>query len=185
MSRTLSAEMQSALSQQQIKTFLLIHFAFSTDVYLTTWSRSIVYGGNTYLPGIGILKISSIKETANVQLNSLNITLSGANLSNVSVALSENYINRKVTILRAILDSQPQVIASPIQHDYYVTNFSFQEDPSEGTASLTWALASHWADFERVAGRRSNNEDQQYYYPGDKGLEYSGDKVVDLKWGRS
>ena len=46
-------------------------------------------------------------------------------------------------------------------------------------------MASHWADFEKKAGRFSNNNSQQYFFSGDVGFEYAANTVKDLKWGRA
>jgi len=41
-----------------------------------------------------------------------------------------------------------------------------------------------WSDFERTAGRRTNDNDQQVYYPGDRGFQFADDALKDIKWGR-
>ena len=43
--------------------------------------------------------------------------------------------------------------------------------------------ASQFADFEKIRGRRTNNESQQIHFPGDRGFEYAPQVVKDLKWG--
>ena len=44
---------------------------------------------------------------------------------------------------------------------------------------------SHWADFEKKSGRKTNNTSQQRFFSADKGMEFSSENVLDIKWGRA
>lgn len=60
-----------------------------------------------------------------------------------------------------------------------------EEDPDSGKSTLSIKCSDHWADFERIAGRRTNHSDQQLFYPGDKGFEFADQSVKSIKWGRA
>jgi len=49
---------------------------------------------------------------------------------------------------------------------------------------LTVEIASHWKDFEKENGRRTNHNTQQLYFDGDLGFEFAAKTIKDLKWGR-
>ena len=42
----------------------------------------------------------------------------------------------------------------------------------------------NWGDFEKVSGRRTNTNSQKLFFSSDKGFEFSGSSVKDIKWGR-
>jgi hypothetical protein len=49
---------------------------------------------------------------------------------------------------------------------------------------ISLSCTSHFADFSRVSGRKTNQGSQQVYFPTDKGLEFSALTVQDILWGR-
>jgi len=49
---------------------------------------------------------------------------------------------------------------------------------------LVLSCTSHFADFSRIAGRKTNSGSQQTIFANDKGMEFSALTVQDLKWGR-
>ena len=64
---------------------------------------------------------------------------------------------------------------------------SFSLSESEEKSMLKVSVSSHWADFDRVSGRRTNHNEQQRYLSSgetDKGFEFASSTVKDIKWGR-
>jgi hypothetical protein len=53
------------------------------------------------------------------------------------------------------------------------------------TSIIDLACASHWADFERKAGRLTNINSQQYFFPADTGFRYAANSIKDIKWGKA
>jgi hypothetical protein len=46
-------------------------------------------------------------------------------------------------------------------------------------------IASHWSDFEKRSGRKTNSNSQGLHFTGDKGFDFAANIVKDLKWGRT
>jgi hypothetical protein len=55
---------------------------------------------------------------------------------------------------------------------------------NRGRSGVRLSVASHWADFEKLGGRLTNNSSQQFYFPNDLGFEYAANTIRDIKWGR-
>lgn len=184
MSRTLSAGMQSAVAAKEIRPYLLLSMSFDAATeYRTTCYKSIQFGGNTYLPG-NTLSFGAPRESLGLRVPTLNVTLSGVNQANLATALTTGSLDREVRLYRALLDANEALIADPVEiFNGRIDTFSFSEDAD--TASLTWSCVSHLADFERVSGRRTNDDEQQFLFPGDKGFEFSALVDQDIKWGRT
>ena len=185
MPRNLSAAMITQVGQAEIHLFHLIKFGFSTPEYITNAYTDVSWNSQTWLAAGNLIRFENIKESADLRVNSVDIVLSGANQANVALALTENYTNREIDIYVAVFNTSYQVVADPVNifPSAKITNFSFREDPTSGSAELIWTAASHWADFDRIAGRRTNYEDQQFYYPGDEGFKFASQVAKDLKWG--
>ena len=52
-------------------------------------------------------------------------------------------------------------------------------------ATISLICTSHFSDFSRIAGRRTNEGSQQRLFPSDRGFEFAGQTIQDIKWGRS
>ena len=52
------------------------------------------------------------------------------------------------------------------------------------TSSLTLSIVSHWADFNKKNGRKTNNTSQQRFFSTDVGMDFASQTVQDIKWGR-
>ena len=44
--------------------------------------------------------------------------------------------------------------------------------------------ASHWADFEKTAGRLTNDNRQKQFFSTDDGMNFAAQTVKDIKWGK-
>ena len=97
--------------------------------------------------------------------------------------MSQTYIDRQVTVQRVLLGNDYSIIGDPILiYDGRIQSFSITDNSDTSTVSIM--ASSHWADFEKKAGRRTNHNSQQIYFPGDLGFEFAPNTVRDLKWGR-
>ena len=188
MSRNLPALIETEVAKQQLYTFHLVEFQFdSGSLYFTTLQRSIVFNSNTYLASPDLVTFGSITEAEAIELGSMYFTLSSVDTSVVAQALLEDFIDRPILLHRAFLDKTTfQVITDPVLlYEGRIKSFKLSEDPAAGTSTLTWSTASIFADFSRTAGRRTNDNDQQIFNPGDKSFEYAHQVTFDVKWGRT
>ena len=56
-------------------------------------------------------------------------------------------------------------------------------DEEDGTITISITASDHFSDFLRKPGRTTNDESQQYYFDGDKGMEFASEVIQDLVWG--
>lgn len=185
MSRGLSGSVLTEIAKSQRHLAHFFEFGFSTPEYYTSHPRDLSWNSINWVSSGNVIEVGDIVEDINSNVNSVQMTLSGANTANYSVALSENYVHLPVKIYMAFIDSSDNVIDAANLLDGRIQYFSFDENQFSGKATLTWEVASHWADWERKAGRYTNNADQQVYFPGDEGFEFAGQVVKELLWGRT
>ena len=62
---------------------------------------------------------------------------------------------------------------------------SFSINESIKNSKVNVSIASHWSDFSKVEGRKTNTGSQQLHFSGDLGFEFASQTVQDIKWGRS
>ena len=187
MTRSLTTAVKTELATNDIRPIHLITIGFTSPVNITDCSFSItssVSGSSvTYNASDFIMGISDFSEQTELSKSSLSLALSGADQTFISTVLNENVINDSVDIYRGFLDSSNNVIADPfLFYKGQIEGFSIQENNTASTVTLN--IVSHWADFEKKNGRKTNNTSQQRFFSTDVGMDFSSETVLDIKWGR-
>ncbi len=186
MPRNLGTLNLAEIAKGEVRLAHLVALHFDSGVLRYTDAASdLSFGGYTYSADVNLLDISSVTEDRGVQVGKLRITLSGVAQANIATALSTAYTDRKVEVFRGFLDANGNFIADPYVHYRgRIDSYKVAEDYDTGDATVVWNVAPHWVDFERVAGRRTNHQLQQIYYPGDRGFEFASVVARDVPWGR-
>jgi hypothetical protein len=188
MTRSLTTAIKNELATNDIKPVHLITIGFGTPVNITDCSfdlTSSVSGSSvTYSASDFIMGVSNHTEETDITKSSVSISLSGADQTFISVVLNENVINDSVSIFRGLLADDNTLIADPfLLYKGNIESFEIQEGEKDSTVALS--IVSHWADFEKKNGRKTNNTSQQRFFSTDVGMDFSSQTVQDIKWGRA
>jgi len=128
--------------------------------------------------------LSNFTEETDITKTSLTLSLSGADLTFISTVLNENVVNDSVDIFRGFLNDSNALIADPfLLYSGTIETFGIAEDKTASTLNLQ--IVSHWADFDKTNGRKTNNTSQQRFFSADVGMDFSSQTVQDIKWGRA
>ena len=187
MTRSLTTAVKHHLATNEIRPVHLITIGFATPQNITDnvhdLTSSISGSSVTYSSSSFLVSLPSITEESTVTKSSLTLALSGANQTYISLVLAENIVNDSVTIYRGFLDTSNAIIADPfLLYKGNIEAYSISE--SETTSTLNLSVVSHWADFEKKSGRRTNNTSQQRFFSSDVGMDFSSENTRDIKWGR-
>ena len=188
MTRALTTAVKNELATNEIRPIHLITIGFSTPVDITDNSFSItssVSGSSvTYTASDFILGVSDFTEETDVNLSPIDLTLSGADQTFISTCLNENVINDDVKIFRGFLQDTNVLFADPfLLYNGQIDSFTISESDTSSTVNLS--IVSHWADFEKQSGRKTNNTSQQRFFSTDVGMDFASQTVQDIKWGRA
>jgi|TARA_R100000081_G_C4815043_1_gene174274 hypothetical protein len=187
MARGLSSSVKTELATGVIDPVLLVEIEFGTPVYLTNApfdiTSSVSGSSRTYLTNGHLKNITGVNETNKPTKNSLQLTLSGVDQTYISIALSENIINKEVYIYRGFLDANNALISDPFLL-FFGTIDEYRISDNTDRANLVLNLTSHWGNFEKTSGRVTTDNSQQRFFSGDKGMEFAALSVRDIKWGR-
>ena len=188
MTRSLTSAVKTELATNDIRPVHLITIGFGTPVNITDCSfpiTSSVSGSSvTYSASDFIMGVSDFSEETDVNLSPISISLSGADQTFISTVLNENVINDAVTIFRGFLNDSNTLIADPfLLYKGTIDNFAISESDTSSIVNLD--IVSHWADFEKKSGRKTNNTSQQRFFSTDLGMNFSSETVLDIKWGRT
>jgi len=182
MTRGLSASLITELATNKLNPVELIYLGISTGSYYTDHYKNIVYDGDTYLASSLFLGSSEVQENADVAVNTLTVKFSGADQTIISLLLNNNYMNKVAKVYRGFLNDSQALIADPfLLFDGRISNFTLEENAT--TSSVNIVISSHWADFEKISGRRTAENSQKLYFPNDKGMEFASKTAQKIKWG--
>lgn len=182
MPRFISSTMLSALESGSFEMCHLVYLGISTGLYSTDHYNPINDGPTTYDASEYLLEVGSPSESQDLRVNSLTLVFSNVGTTYLAAFLNNDWVNRQATIKRAVI-SQGLIVGDPlVVFDGKISGFQVSED--SGRSELSVSVASHWADFQKKAGRRTNSNSQQFYFSGDLGFEYAASLVRDLKWGK-
>ena len=183
MTRAIDSATIAELAKDDFNLATLIKLEFSTPLYITDWDRDISALSATWSSSSHFLSVGDPVETSELRVNTVDITLSGVEQSYVSLFLSQAYIDRPVKIYRAVLNDSDAVIGAPILiFDGLMTGYAI--DDTENSSEVKVNCASHWKDFEKENGRKTNDNSQKIHFPNDDGFEFAANTIKDLKWGR-
>lgn len=182
MPRTINASMVTALESDSFEMCHLVYLAIGTGLYSTDYSHEITYQSNTYDASEYLLEVGNPSESQDLRVNSLTLTFSNVGSTYLGAFLNNDWINRQAIIRRAVM-SGGSIVGTPLTiFDGKIAAFQVEENDRESDLSIS--IASHWADFQKKAGRKTNNNSQQFFFANDVGFEYASSLVRDLKWGR-
>lgn len=181
MARGLSTALKTELANQSIKAILLVELNFPTVYRLTNHYKDITHNSNTYSSSGHLLGISTKSESSQLDVSNFTVKLSAVESAFSSLILNNNISNDEVKIDIGLLNSTDSLIDTYEFDKGYVE--SYRIDTKTATIDLT--CTSHFSDFSRIAGRKTNEGSQQRFFPNDKGFEFAGLTVQDILWGRS
>lgn len=185
MARDLSAGFESEIVEKDLRPVLLVKAEFdSGDVILNTSERDITYDGDTYLGSGVLLNISPVQETQKLQANGVQFTLNGIPSSLVSIALSEEFQFRPITMFFGVRDSSYDLISDP--YKLFSGKMDVMEINDDGeNSAITIQAENDMIDFKVSRERFYTDEDQKTEYPADVGLEFIASlQDKEVTWGQ-
>ena len=184
MARSLSGSLTTELATNKLNPIDLIYIGVNTGYYYTDHYKNISYGGNTYQATSLFLGVSDASESSEVSVNDLVVKFTGADQTIISLFLNNDYMDKSAHIYRGFLNDSQTLISDPfLLFEGRIENFNIDETDTSSEVSIS--IASHWADFDKVAGRRTNTNSQKLYFSTDKGFDYASLSVREIKWGRA
>lgn len=186
--RGMSGAMIAEVAKAEVRPCYLLELAFdSGSMFLTDAAIDITYLGNVYERTAGLLSFSGLSETGDLLVNQITMELAAADTSlAMAKILTDDFLDRPCRIFLALLNASAGVISSPVKiFEGRMDAPSIVEDPESGSSVVSVRGTPAWVDFGRRPGRHTNDEEQQFYFPGDKGFEFVSQIPKQIKWGRA
>lgn len=183
MARGIDAATIAALQTDSFNMAHLIQLDFSTVLRLTEWSRNISALSSTFVSSPHLVGIGDSSESTDIRANSIDLVMSGVEQTFIAIFLNNNYMDVRARIWKAVLGANDAIVGAPfLVFDGRISGYNISDD--SGSSEISIEMSSHWKDFEFSKGRRTNRNSQQFFFPNDKGMDFSGVIVRNLKWGK-
>jgi hypothetical protein len=184
MARGLTSAVNTELATDSLNPVTLVYLGVASGSRYTDHYKDVSYSSNTYTASSIFLDASAVTESAEVEISNIQLRFSGADQSIISLFLNNNYMNKDVEVYKGFLNDSQGLISDPFTlFKGKIESFSVDEEINRSTVTIS--ATSHWSDFERVQGRRTNTNSQQIHFDADVGFDYASQAIAELKWGRS
>jgi len=184
MTRGLTTAVNNELATDALNPVTLVYINVGSGLRFTDHYKDLTYDSNTYTASSLFLKVSEVSESSEVEITNIALEFTGADQSIISLFLSSEYMDRDVEIYKGFLDTTQTLIADPFLL-FKGRVESFNIDESLESSDVKVIATSHWSDFDKIKGRKTNTGSQQLYFTGDLGFDYASQTVQDIKWGRA
>jgi len=168
MSRSMTAAVKTALRQTVIRgAAQLIEMNFDTGpVRFWTGIGGFVWNAKTF-DGVGKFGgISHIEETIETKSQAVQISISGIDPADISEAMTEDFMGRRLNGWLAFVDSDWALIDAPVQNLFHRMD-QVEVIDGETTATVRVTLYPRLNDLFRPRVHRQTDADQQDRFPGD------------------
>ena len=184
MTRTLTTAVKNELLTDSLQPVTLVYINVGTGFRFTDHYKDITYDSNTYSASSLFTRLSSVTESSEIEVSNITLSFSGADQTIISLFLSNNYMEKEAEVYKGFLNSSEAVIADPfLLFKGRIESFSIDESINQSNANII--VASHWSDFSKIEGRKTNTGSQELHFSGDLGFEFASQTVQDIKWGKA
>jgi hypothetical protein len=171
MSRDITTGFRTEVTAGSLRPVVLMEAYFDSGT-IRFWNGigTLTYGGNSYTGSGNLLKFTEIMETQKLEARGISFELSGIPSSMISVALNEDWQDRNVKLMFAVMDSSNVIIADPFQF------FSGKADVIEITEGRDTCVIKLSAENDLITLNRKNERRRT---PEDQKISYATDKFFD------
>lgn len=185
--------LSTAQSSKAVEYYELVTILVGDNYRITNAPFDITYSGNTYKAFGLLLDFDAVEENSDMDIANLSINISGIapNASGNSALtdfVGENYANGTVQIDRQYYTDH--VLQGTVNvYKGYVTGADLIQS-AKNVSSVSITTASHWHDFNRRNGHRTNSNSQKKrtnssgtnYGAGDEGFAFSVEVQKEITW---
>jgi hypothetical protein len=184
MTRNLTTAVKNELETDSLQPITLVYINVGSGYRFTDHYKNITFNSNTYLASSLFLKVSSVTESSEIDVGNITLSFTGADQTIISLFLSNQYMEKEAEVHKGFIDTNENLISDPfLIFKGRIESFNIDETIDQSNANIV--VASHWSDFSKIEGRKTNTNSQQLHFSNDLGFEFASQTVQDIKWGRA
>lgn len=177
--KTFSTGHKAALNGPHSFVHLLKMHVGAQTYRLTDSDKDEFHGSELYEPDF-ILEIGEYEQTAQPSMDDHDFVLSTADPLFRTLGLGGDWVNRNCTLYRQTADENGVITETEEVFSGFLSEFT--DNPK--AEAVTFTASSVWADFQKVAGLRTNVKSQSRFFSGDQAFRHAINAVNSILWGR-
>lgn len=171
MSRTLTAGMLAEIAKRALHPLFAVELDFPSGIQrLHTGCGDLTIDGETFTGCGNFSSISNISEGSTLEANGVRLSLSGIDLAEISVVLTDQYQGRPARVWLGFFDDSYDLVVDPVLLDVLRLDDSDIEHGEGSRVNL--GLESLQALWGRPNLARYTSADQQVDWPEDKFFDF-------------
>lgn len=185
MSRTIHADTLAALDDDYFERCILVKLALdSTTEYWTDYGHDLDYDSDTYDSASSFIKLGPVTDNSTIQVGSFSLTAQNVDKTILALFMNQNLVGNRLDLWTAVV-SGGAIVGDPILLKGNAQVTSYSASSGDNTALVTINCASHWANYQVQAGRRSTLASQQRFFPNDTAFKNASVTTNTKAWGAS
>ena len=186
MARTIGSTFSTQLSSTQTRPFYAVEFLYTQILRIWTGNGEFNIGGNSYL-GLGnLLSIGQVQESGETRASGIRIGATGMDSTILATSFAETQQGVVVNVYFGVLTTTSNaqaIVDDPYQiFSGFVDTVTVSEEGE--TSSISFDIESKLISLEKPLDFRYTDQDQKFYFPNDKGLEFVDDlQDKSVVWG--
>ncbi|MEF1310665.1 hypothetical protein QTO01_11210 [Vibrio mytili] len=180
-----STQLQAYLANPSVKLAYFVEIDLPQPALVHTGIGDITFNNKTYT-GVGNLgSISAVKQTGELESNSIDLTLSGLDDGLLDVALTDSFVMKDVRIFLGVIDpdDNQNVLAMDLIHSGFVADVSVGAGSSNG---ITLAVSTKLDKWDNGLPDRFSDESHLQRNPNDHFFRYlAATSTMDVRWGNT
>lgn len=177
---TVTAAVQAALESGDF------NFAYLVDLpgplRITNWFKDVTYDSNVYSSNGILLEVANSGSSDAMKVDQTILSLSNTDQTALGIYGAADYFGQAATVYLALFDDDNVLIPDPII-DFQGTLDGWGVEESTTESVIEVKITSHWAKYNRTAGRFTNDYSQQEHHPGDTFFDYGHEDKSEMRWG--
>ena len=186
MARTIGTDFSTQLASTAVNPFFAVEFLYPQPLRVWTGTTAFIIDGQTYL-GLGnLISIDQVGETAETKANGMKVTCGGLDTNVLANSLNDTQqgilVNIKFGVLTTTDNALTVVDTSYTLFSGYVDTVAIDEQGDSST--IQFSIESKLIALETPLDFRYTDQDQKFFFPNDRGLEFVDDlQDKNVVWG--
>lgn len=155
------------------------------DLLMTDGGIPVSFMGDLYEPDLYLAEdgIGEVEDTLEITTGDWQITLNISDEDDpvLQAFYADKYLNQTVTYYsQHILDDGTEEFHKVFEGRM----IEYEATDTEGGYAIEVTASANIIHWQQIRGRSTNSNAQNLIYPGDRGLDFAGTEISDIKWGK-
>lgn len=165
--RNLLPETLAALEAGSVIVYSLVQINLPVPIFATDAHRSIGYDGEVYRAYVGMDKLPRITQEFSLSAGTIPLSFSDVDDVYLAMAQASDVYGAQLDIHFAVLNTENDSILQVIPS--VARGYLHKLEPLR--KKMKFVFKNHMHKFDKTAGRRTNSESQQRFFPNDMAFE--------------